>query len=203
MSGNTSATGGFVQELTPPPPTAKEVEAIFQVMVATLAGLPGTLVRPRWQPTPPVQPPVETNWAAVGVVSTEADEFPWIGHIGGDPAVPGDLGHDVMQRHQTVTAMVSFYGPEAEDHAQRMRDALYVAQNSEPFSLALQAKIYSVADFNRIPELINQQWVNRIDMRLMLRQQIDRVYPILDIASALINVVTDTGRDEDVVVIEP
>jgi hypothetical protein len=197
MSGNTSETGGFVHEQPPLPPNAKVVEEVFQEMVATLAELPGNLVRPRWQPTPPVQPPVETNWAAVGIISTEADEFPWIEHVQGDETT-GTPGYDIMRRHQTITAMVSFYGPEAEDNAQRMRDALYIPQNCEPFSLRIQGKVHSVADFNRAPELVNQQWLNRIDLKLTVRQQVDRVYPIRDLVAAQIKVIADTGLSTDV-----
>jgi len=49
------------------------LDAVFQALVVGITGLPGTLVRPRWQPVPPTQPSVTTNWAAIGVTTNAAD----------------------------------------------------------------------------------------------------------------------------------
>ena len=40
------------------------------------------------------------------------------------------------------------------------------------------------------PELINQQWVRRYDLRLRLRRKIERTYPVLNILSADTPVIT-------------
>jgi hypothetical protein len=206
MSGantNTSATGGYVIDRPPTPPTGAQITAALQVMVAQLADLPGALVRPRWQPTPPTQPSVETTWAAVGVTMTEVDEYPYIRH---DPntTLPNQTnpGVDRMQRWATLTVTASFYGPESEECAGRFRDAFYMPQNSEPLH-ALGLKQLSVHDLTRAAEIINQQWIDRFDVRMELRQQIDRVYPIFDIASAEVTVTNDdTGITTDIVVNE-
>jgi hypothetical protein len=192
---NTSATGGYIIDRPPVPPTGTQITAALQQMVAQLADLPGTLVRPRWQPVPPTQPSADTTWAAVGVTMTEVDEYPYIIH---DPTttLPGqpNPGVDRMTRWSTLTVMVSFYGPEADDCAARFRDAFYVGQNWEPLS-ALGLKMYSVHDLVRAAEIINQQFIDRFDLRMELRQQIDRVYPIFDIAAA--NVGVDGGDNAD------
>jgi hypothetical protein len=169
------------------------VTAAMQTMVSQLSNLPGTLVRPRWQPMPPTQPDAGTTWAAVGILRTEADQFPYIVH---DPSttLPGQSspGVDRMQRHATISVIVTYYGPLAEDSAAMLRDALYVPQNMEPLT-AISAKILEVHDMNRVPEIINQQFIDRVDLRIDLRQQINRVYPIFDIASAAVQVNTEQG----------
>src|SRR5215472_13877859 len=124
MSG-TSATGGYVIAQPPPPATSEELSAALQRTAAVLSGLPGHLVRHRWLPTPPVQPTVETTWAAIGITKVDADEYPYIFHVGGQ-VYPGqsDPGYDVMQRHLTITVDASFYGPDAEEASGRLRDGL-------------------------------------------------------------------------------
>lgn len=188
MSGsvatNTSASGGYVIDVPPPPPTGEQITAGLQVMIATLTGLPGTLVRPRWQPMPPSQPNPTTTWAAVGIIRVEADDYVYIRHDGATQLVgaPGP-GVDRMQRHSTITVVVTFYGPEAEACAGAMRDGMQIQQNWEPL-IPLALKPRTIEDLARTPELINQQWVDRLDVRLELRHQIERVYPILNLDGA-------------------
>ena len=201
MSGNTSATGGFVTGQPPSPPTGAEITAAMQQMIVGLAALPGSLVRPRWQPMPPAQPPATTTWAAVGVTQVEADDYPYIWHDS-RTTLPGQTapGVDRMQRHATLTVLASFYGPDAEGAAGAVRDGLYVPQNMEPFT-AIGAKLLAVHDLARNPEVMNQQYVDRIDMRLEFRQQFERVYPIFDLAAADIVLRTDTGIRTDIPVV--
>jgi hypothetical protein len=207
MSGtaatNDSGTGGYILD-RPYPATLSgaEMTAVLQVMVAQLAGLPPHLVRPRWQPVPPTQPAVDETWAAVGVTQVEADEYPYFAHDGVTrlPGMPGP-GVDHMQRHATVTVMVSFYGPEAEDAAASIRDALYVMQNMEPLG-AINAKLLAVHDIQRAPELINQQFIDRVDVIIELRRQIERTYPIMNIESAEVRLITEHG-ETDVEVLPP
>ncbi|MCY1560934.1 hypothetical protein D9M68_981320 [compost metagenome] len=56
-------------------------------------------------------------------------------------------------------------------------------QNSE----AMRAKNMAFVEVGEIiaaPELINQQWVRRYDLRIRLRRKIERTYPVLNILSA-------------------
>jgi hypothetical protein len=184
MSGNTSATGGYIIEIPPGPPTGEQITAALQATVRALTGLPGNLVRPRWQPMPPTQPDAGVTWASVGTTHMEADDYPVITHDGLAQLVgaPGP-GVDRMTRHVTITAVVTFYGPEAEDVAGTFRDAFYVQQNWEPLHV-LGLNMREVADLARAPELINQQWIDRIDIKLEMRGQLTRVYPVLNLDGA-------------------
>jgi hypothetical protein len=201
---NNSGTGGYIIDVPPSiPPSAEAIRDALQQMVVALTGLPGHLVRPRWQPMPPTQPSPETTWAAVGLTQTEADNFPYFAHDGVTqlPGAPGP-GVDRMQRHAKMTVMVSVYGPESEHHAGILRDALYVQQNMEPLA-AIQAKLYDVRDLARNVELVNQQYIDRIDVIMELRAQIDRVYPIMNLVGAKARLITDVAGETDAEVLPP
>lgn len=192
MSGsNNSSTGGYIVDRAPLPASGDAVTAAMQTMIAQLAQLPGNMVRPRWQPMPPTQPAVDQTWAAVGVIRTEADAFPYIAHDGAT-TLPGETapGVDRMQRHSTVTVLATFYGPNADDAAVSVRDALYVPQNMEPLA-PLGLKLLEVHDLTRAPEIMNQQFVDRVDLRIDMRRQINRVYPIFDLNAARVRLINE------------
>jgi hypothetical protein len=200
-SSNTSATGGYVIDRPPGPLKASEIETVLQSMVATLANLPGHLVRPRWQPHPATQPPADVTWAAVGVLRQEVDDYPEIRHDG-YTTLPGAQGPGVdrMYRHSTLTVHVTFYGPEAEDAAAQLRDASYIPQQME---MLRGLKLKTVHDLARAPELVNQQWINRADLEMEFRLQIDRVYPILNLNGADVVLRNDLGLAPTVVTVRP
>ena len=198
MSDNTSATGGYIRDLPPGPISAEDIETALQAMASALSGLPGNMVRPRWQPTPPVQPDVSQTWASIGATMTEADEYPAIIHVGGT-ILPGQTnpGYSIMQRHQTLTVVVTFYGPNADGAASSLRDALYITQNWEPL-LPQGIKLRTVHDLARVPEQINQQYIDRVDLRIEFRLQQNRIYPIFDLAGADVTITADSGIAREV-----
>lgn len=196
MSGNTSATGGFVQEV-PPRFSGESVVIALQQATVAITGLPGNLVRPRWQHMPPTQPDAGVSWVAVGVNHVEADDYPFIAHDGYTQLVgAAGPGVDRMQRHCTISAMITFYGPEAEDMAGMFRDALYIQQNWEPM-FALGLKLREVHDLARNAELVNQQWIDRLDIKLEMRGQLNRVYPILNLDGADVVLHVQDGATHD------
>jgi hypothetical protein len=181
---NTSATGGYIVDRPPDPANETVVLTALQKMVVGLTGLPGNLVRPSWQPVPPVQPAVDVTWAAVGINNVEADDYPFIVHDGSVTLVgaPGP-GADRMQRHYTYSVLVTLYGPGASDLAGTLSDAMYVSQNYESLR-AVGMKLRESRTQARNAEFVNQQWIDRIDVAITLRRQIDRVYPVLNIVGA-------------------
>ncbi|MBT9516702.1 MAG: hypothetical protein IV112_08410 [Methyloversatilis discipulorum] len=175
---NSSATGGYLQPAgTPAPAEDDALDDIIQAAVVGITGLSGDLVRPRFQPGHPRHPEHGTNWCAVGVVESTRDAGPAIEH-----QAAGD-GFDRYTRHQEIRVLASFYGPNAHRFAGLLADGLAVPQNLE--TLAAQGVAFIDADdARRVPELINQQWVNRYDVPVRLRRAIRRSYPILNILSA-------------------
>lgn len=200
-STNTSATGGFILDRPPGPITSEGLEHVIQLTVATLANLPGPLTRPRWQPMPPTQPPADVTWCSVGVQRIEADEYPYLKHHG-DMQLLGARGKGAteMQRHSTVTVLVTIYGPEAEDAGAQLRDALYIPQQHEGM---FPLKLLSVRDLARAPELINQQYINRVDMEIDFRFQSNRIYPILNLVGADVLLQNEAGLLDAIEVREP
>lgn len=194
MSGfNTSATGGYVTAAPPHPTIGAAVIAALQGMVVGITGLPGNLVRPSWQATPPVTPPADVTWAAVGVQNVEADDYPFIWHDGSTtlPGAPGP-GVDRLQRHYTYTVLVSIYGPGATHLAGVLSDTLYISQTYEPLRAA-GFRLRESRTQARNAEMVNQQWIDRVDVEITLRRQVDRVYPILDIVGVDAVITEDGG----------
>jgi hypothetical protein len=192
---NDSTTGGYIVDVPPPPATVEDLQSALQQAVAGLAGLPGSLVRPRWQPVPPAQPPVDVTWVSIGVTMVEADEYPYLLHVGGVTLAGATApGYTIMQRHQTITVVTTFYGPQADALAAQVRDAFYVPQNYENlFPVGL--KLRTIHDLQRAPELMNQQYVDRADLRMEFRAMIERVYPIRDLDGADFTINTDQGSE--------
>ena len=177
---NTSATGGPLTPQVPPGPTILEGTALqdfFQGWLVGVTGLPGSLFRPRWQPEPPNIPPVNTDWAAFGIVSRKSDvfaaEFP-------DPSNPG---YNVIRRHQILHILVSFYGPNADMYADILNDGLQVAQNLELLSQNSMGLVES-GDITTVPELVKQKWLYRVDLPFSVRRQLVRDYGVETIQSA-------------------
>lgn len=174
---NTSASGGYLTPAGTPTPADEALEDILQPMVVGITGLPGKMVRPRWQPGNPKQPEPNVDWCAIGVMHTKQDANPAIEHDG-----TGD-GADQYQRHQDVILLATFYGPNAQAYGQLLSDGMYVPQNGEALR-ALNMAFVDAGDLIAAPDLINQQWVRRYDLRIRLRRKIERTYPVLNILSA-------------------
>jgi len=188
MPPNDSATGGILTP-TATSPAPHEDDAFdddLQAVVAGLTGLPGQLVRPRWQPTPPKEPAIDVNWCAIGVTSQEPLDNPIILHKGAGE------GYDQMLRYETISALASFYGPNAKNSAALLRDGLYVAQNRDE----LRAKSLWLLDVGAIvmaPDLINLNWRRRADLSFRLRREIIRNYPVKNLVSAQGTIVPGNG----------
>ena len=175
---NDSSTGGFI----PPASSSAQLvdaalDALLQQLVVGITGLPGNMVRPRWQPVVPKQPDPSTDWCAIGVMDIEADDFPSETHVS-----TGN-GSDTQSDHETITVMASFYGPNAMGHAKTLRSGLYVVQNTD----TLEANGMALRETKRIvqsADLLNEQWVRRYDLTVVLRRNSIYSYPILNLLSA-------------------
>lgn len=183
---NTSATGGFlVPGASPAPLEDDALDDLFQTLIAGLTGLPGDLVRPRWQVKPPKQPAPSVDWCAVGVTRQERDAGPVITH---DPLASGGLGQDKVKRHEELGVLVSFYGPNAGKYAGLVADGAGILQNNELLQSNLVVFVNSDT-IRQVPELVAEQWVKRRDLPLRFRREVVRVYPILNIVSATAEIV--------------
>src|SRR5205823_531921 len=133
---NDSSTGGFVQPYSPPavPLNDDTFDALMQGMVAGISGLPGDMVRPRWQPVPPKMPEATVDWCAIGVLDQAPEYGPYIQHWPGEPGNQYDRtkqGFDEYLNVVKMEIMATFYGPNASAYANIFRDGLSVGQNRD------------------------------------------------------------------------
>jgi hypothetical protein len=180
MSGNTSATGGY---LTASTSTSVEDQALLRIIQQAIVGVTGfdpTYVRPRWQQVPPPQLIRTVDWCSFAVSRGRPSDYPYIYH---DPTANSGNGGDWLVRQEEFIFQLSFYGPNSENNATLFRDSMYIPQNWE----ALETngfKLYDVGEIVNATELINKQFTPRTDIPLKTMREIRRLYPIYTIVSA-------------------
>lgn len=178
-----------------------ELDAAFQSAVVGITGLDPTLVRPRWQIVSPKQPEPNINWCSIGAyTSTPDDGGPYIEHLNG-PSV-NDTSGDLLEEHEAIDVLVSFYGPNAKMYSGVFRSGLKLPANLE--TLKLQGFYYQSKEPERIaPELINQQWVRRWDTSMTFKRMVARVYGVPNVVSAEIDLFDDSGHVNAVINVPP
>jgi hypothetical protein len=197
MALNDSSTGGFVRSYAPPvPPSCDDAfDAIMQNMVSGITGIPGNLVRPRWQPILPQIPEPTVDWCAIGVVYENPEYSSVVRHWQGEPTNPGDRngqGFDEYNGIVFVEILSSFYGPNASANANAFRDGLSIGQNREALYLANMQLVSYDGRMVKLPELVNETlWYRRVDFRFLITREIVRSYPILNVLEADGTIIAD------------
>lgn len=182
---NDSTAPGYLTPLSEPL-TRQMVEDALHDAVAGITGMDPRLVRPRWQSEPPKQPGHDVTWCSVGVLSWSRDGYPAVEHSGDEG------GTDAVLSWKTLSAVASFYGPAADDLADRLMDGLAVEQNRTDLRAAGIA-LTAVGDPVDAPELINNRWVRRVDLPLSLQMETRRVYGVRNILCGPVMIESDTG----------
>lgn len=185
-----SRTAGYLGPAAQPAPAEDNAwdDFLYDLFIG-ITNLPENLVRPRWQPEPPVQPDVGVDWMAFGTSGTEGlwrapvTHFPGTAAPDGTQASPDGDGFSLLQEHETSTVLCVFYGPHANATAALLRDGLRIDQNQAVLRAA-GAALVECGPFTRAPELFKQQWLNRVDMNVVFRREIRRVYPELNLLRA-------------------
>lgn len=156
-------------------------EDLLHNMVTGLSGMPPDKVFPRWQPRPPVRPPPEVDWAAFGISEIAADWQAVTFHVTASAEHPD--GYDLFQHMETVTLLTSFYGPNASGNAVFLRSGFFIDQNLAELR-RVNVGFVEVQSFTNAPELFKQQWIDRIDVPIVLRREIRYDYPVLNLLSS-------------------
>jgi hypothetical protein len=172
---NTSATGGYLRGVSGPI-DGLALRRFVGSAIAGVSGIDPTLVRPAWQPNPPPMPGIETNWVAYAITSRKIDNDPY-------QKERIDGSGSIYLRHEEIEFLLTFYGPDCLQNAADLRDSFKVSQNLETFFLN-NMTIVRFGDIMHVPELYNDRWYDRADMTMLIRREVNRVYPILSILKA-------------------
>lgn len=175
---NNSASGGYLLPSTEPTYDTA-LEDLFQTVIVGITGLPGNLVRPRYQKDPPNQPGFDVDWASFGVYVEEDmwDAFRTL-HPDGSYTIEGQ---------ELIRLKVAFYGPSFSVISRRWRDGMKIGQNRD----ALAAQKIAFVDFDPtavVPALLKQQWVKKADVNARFHRWAVRTYPVLSLVSADVDI---------------
>lgn len=163
-------------------------EDVLRLYLSSIVGIDKTLVRKRWQSKPGTQPPVGTDWAAVGVDRIETQGFPY---------QSGTKIPDVITRTswQRMHCIASFYGPNAAENADAFREGAQLGQNVDTLS-AFGLKVQGVDDYiPHVPDFAFAQWVDRYDVFFIVARKVTRTYGVRTLVSADdIEITTENGK---------
>jgi hypothetical protein len=101
----------------------------------------------------------------------------------------------ILQRMENLEVGCSIYGPNALETYGLINDGLQIPNNREAL-LAANMGFVEGSPARKIPDLVNERWVNRVQCSFFFRRQIQRVYPILTILSASGTIHTVIGNEE-------
>ncbi len=172
---------------TTPLPRGLNLTQFIQTVMVGVSGLPGILVRPKWQVDPPKQPDIGVNWMAIGIETLTPDANGYVG-VNEDEAT-------VSQRHEAIDVSCHIYGPDALENADLIRDGFQVPPNLEALRSADMGFV-ETSTARHLPDLVNQRWINRYIMNVILRREVRRVYPILTFLSARGTIHSVVGDEE-------
>jgi hypothetical protein len=190
-AGNSSEVGYLAWQPVAPqssPFAGQSLDDFMQQIVAGVTGLEPDLVRPRWQEESPNLPAIGTDWAAVGVTDSRPLGLPYAL----EDSLPAGQGSQDRADHEEFDVLCSFYGPNADRYATYLREGMFVANNQEPLYFASMAFV-DASGRRRVPSLIQQRTMQRVDITLTFRRMVLSTYPVLYFTSASIEVETDTG----------
>ena len=167
-------------------PYDEALDDFLHGVIVGLTGLAGSLVRPRWQAEPLQRPEFNVNWCSFGLSRSEVDAFAYESH---DPSGEGPVK---VERDEVLFYAHSFYGPGAHGIAERFRDGLEIPQNRDVLQTG-KLGLIEVQEAVKVPSLLAERWVPKIDVMVLYRRRTSRSYPVLTIRSAGIEIVTQDG----------
>lgn len=182
---NDSSVAGYLNP-SAASPYDDALDDFLHGVIVGLTGLPGSLVRPRWQAEPLQRPEFSVNWCSFGLARAEVDAFAYEhNHSEGEGPV-------IVERDEILSYAHSFYGPNAHGLAERFRDGLEIPQNRDVLQSG-DIGLVEVQEAVKVPSLMAERWVPKIDVTVLYRRRTSRSYPVLTIRSAGIEIVTPDG----------
>lgn len=146
----------------------QSLEDIFQAFIKGVTGLPGKMVRPRYQNPPPTMPNVGENWVAFNVKSTFADD---------SPSFAISLTENKSSRHEELELFLSFYGEQGAHYANLFKDGTAIPQNIANLK-PNKINFIECRKILMVPDFLNQQYVHRYDVVAIFTRRTSRSYAL-------------------------
>ena len=169
-----STAAGYLRPGTSPP-YGNELEDVFQRAIVGITGIPGNMIRPKYQPSPANQPGFDVDWCAFSVY---VEPRMWNPH----KAVLPD-GSYVVEGTEVLAVACSFYGPNYQALETSWRDGVHLGQNLDEL-VAQKIAFIEFDDPVVVPVLLKQQWVKKADVKATFHRWTSRTYPVLSLVDA-------------------
>jgi hypothetical protein len=177
MSQSSTSPGYLIPLLSGGAPVYDQaLENLVHDILMGLTGIPGQYVRPAWQPEPPAQPAPSIDWVGFSITAFPVIEYPAVTQLGSNTG-------DVQYEHEDIEILCSFYGPDAAANMSLCRAGLYVAQNRDMMK-SVGLNFVGTDRPSRVPDLVNVQWINRVDLPVKMRRKLSRTYNVLSLDPA-------------------
>lgn len=142
----------------------------IQSILVGVSGIAGEFVRPRWQPDPAKQPALTKDWIAFSITNLKKDFNAYI-----------DTTKFI--RHEDLEIMCAVYGPNCQSIAEQILDGLQIPQNREALTAA-GLGITAATDAMHMPDIVNERWIDKYEISIFMKREVNRAYSIGEIASA-------------------
>lgn len=150
-----------------------DLQDVIHDFIVGITGLPAPFVRPRWQPSPPTVPSANTDWCAVGFTNIGPTSYPY---------TEQRFYGSVLFFQEELDFLATFYGPNASKYSNIVRLGVYVPDNRQVLD-SYGIKLTDVGAASNVPELINSQFIDRVDLPIVFSRLYQTIYPIQSVLS--------------------
>ena len=164
----------------------KGLQDFLHDWIVQLSGLSAVNVRPSWQQNSVGIPDLDVDWCAFRVTDRQADVF--------SALVNTPVSTVELRRHEKVTLLTSFYGPNADYRCTLFRDGMQISDNRTTL-IANGYGLVSCGESLAVPELLKEKWTYRIDLKTKLIRQLVTEYPLAPVTRIS---VTTNGNENTV-----